>query len=70
MKTTILVADPYRTNALSLVPGGSTVVTVLSDGSKRSYNKVKDPQRYANTVRKDPAVFKILVDGKLYWERQ
>jgi hypothetical protein len=70
MKTTILVADPYRTNALSLVPGGSTVVTVLTDESKRSYNKVKDPQRYANTIKKDPSILKIYVDGELYWERK
>ena len=40
------VSDTFRTNSLSLVPGGSVVVINESDGTTKAYDKVKNPKAY------------------------
>lgn len=69
MAKTLVVADQYRTNELSLIPGGSTVTAVYKNGKRRAYKKVKRPAAYAETIKKDLDVTEILVDGNLYWKR-
>ena len=61
----IHVKDEFRTNNLSLQPGGFTVTVEYRDGSKRSYDKVKDPRRYVQSlVSKGVEISQVLVDGE------
>ncbi|RLD43963.1 MAG: hypothetical protein DRI86_08680 [Bacteroidetes bacterium] len=43
---TLYVADKYRTNPLSLDPGGSTVYIKLEDGRELAYDKIKNVSAY------------------------
>jgi hypothetical protein len=61
----IHVKDEFRTNQLSLQPGGHTVTVTYEDGSKRSYDKVKDPARYINSIEaRGIGIREVLVDGE------
>lgn len=61
----IHVKDEFRTNNLSLQPGGFTVTVRYADGSARSYDKVKDPRRYVQAlVGKGAQIQQVLVDGE------
>jgi hypothetical protein len=65
----IKVNDEYRRNDLSLSPGGSDVTTIMSNGKKLIYDKIKYVEKYCARLKKDPLVMEILVDGKEYWKR-
>jgi len=69
MSKSILVHDRFRTNELSVQPGGSTVTVEYADGSNRSYNKVKSPRAYINSIIKDETISSVKVDGQAYWAR-
>jgi hypothetical protein len=59
MKTPFIVGDKYRTNDLSLIPGGYNVTTLYADGSSRLYSNIKNPDAYINMIkRKDPLIIK------------
>jgi hypothetical protein len=63
------VKDEYRQNELSLSPGGSEVTTILSNGKKLTYDKIKAVDKYCKRLKNDPLVSEILVDGVEYWKR-
>jgi hypothetical protein len=42
----IVVEDHYRTNPLSLVPGGSVVIKIEDNNRVYVYDKVKNPEAY------------------------
>ena len=68
MAKSIVVKDKYRTNPLSLTPGGSSVTVTFSDGFSQTYDKVKFPNAFIRKIneskeRKFPVV-SIVVDGK------
>ena len=44
------VGDKYRTNELSLRPGGYTVIVEEKDGRRYSYDKIKYPYAYISKV--------------------
>ena len=44
------VGDKYRTNELSLRPGGYTVIVEEHDGKRYSYDKIKYPRAYIRKV--------------------
>lgn len=69
MAKTIVVHERFRTNELSLRPGGYTVTVIYSDGSQRIYNNVKNPRAYINSIAKDETIVKALVDSEVYWTR-
>jgi hypothetical protein len=69
MAKTVVVKDQFRTNELSLKPGGYTVTVVYSNGDKRIYNNVKNPGAYIGSITKSGNVSQALVDGELYWSR-
>jgi len=72
MSGTFRVEDKYRTNPMSLSPGGGVVKVYYEDGSARIYDKIKYPRRYIGSLsRRDDAnrVVRIDVDEELYWER-
>jgi len=53
------VKDQFRSNDLSLVPGGSIVRVYFKDGRVIDYDKVKNVAAYCRTIRKNPQVAKI-----------
>jgi hypothetical protein len=51
---TLKVLDNFRTNELSLIPGGYTVVVEMKDGKQFEYDKIKRPNAYIRaTLRND-----------------
>ena len=69
MRHAINVGDDYRTNELSMIPGGSTVTIVHANGKSLSYDKIKNVDSYANKAKKDKRVVEILVGGRTIWKR-
>ena len=63
------VADAYRTNHLSLKPGGSTVKIIYADHF-RVYDKIKYPKSYIEKITsRDYQILAVEVDGKKVWSR-
>ena len=61
------VGDEYRTNPLSLSPGGSVVMVVFSSGRTLEYDKVKSPKRYVASIPGREDIVQIFVNGKAVW---
>jgi hypothetical protein len=63
------VGDQFRTNHLSLKPGGSTVKIIYEDHF-RLYDKIKYPKAYIEKITKnDLDIIAVEVDGKLIWKK-
>lgn len=70
-KETLVVADQYRTNDLSVIPGGKTVKVIFTNGTRsRSYTNIKNVVSYCSSLMKDKTIAKILVDDVEYWVRK
>lgn len=69
MSKTIVVHERFRTNELSLRPGGYVVSVIYSDGSKRVYENVHNPKAYIRAITKDENIVQVMVDGDVYWAR-
>ena len=69
MEKSILVHDRFRTNELSVQPGGSTVTVFYLDGLNRIYKNIKVPKAYINSIVKDETITSVQVDGEVYWTR-
>jgi hypothetical protein len=67
------VGDHWRTNPLSLKPGGHDVTVIWQSGETRVYDKVKSPKGYVASISKKPTkhglIMEVWVDGKLEWKR-
>lgn len=64
------VQDQYRTNSLSLKPGGHTVTVTYASGSSFVYDKVKRPGMYIKAIHskgEHGAIKEILIDGNSVW---
>ena len=61
------VGDEYRTNPLSLSPGGSIVTVVFSDGRMLDYDKVKSPKKYVSKIPQKEDIVAVYVNGKQAW---
>ena len=61
------VADEFRTNPLSLKPGGSIVTVVFSDGRMLDYDKVKSPKRYVASIPQREDITAVYVNGNQVW---
>jgi hypothetical protein len=63
------VADAFRTNHLSLTPGGSTVKIIYGDHFKL-YDKIKYPKAYIGKITKaDTDIIAVEVDGTVVWKQ-
>lgn len=64
------VDDQYRTNPLSLKPGGSEV-TILENGytEPRTYDKIKDVGAYLKSVMQKKDMIRVWVNGELFWDQ-
>lgn len=61
------VKDKYRTNPLSLQPGGHTVSVEYANGDVLRYNKIKSPKAYVRSLNNDEVrgkIVKVVVDGE------
>jgi hypothetical protein len=61
------VGDEYRTNPLSLSPGGSIVTVVFSDGRMLDYDKVKSPKKYVSKIPQKDDITAVYVNGNQVW---
>lgn len=61
------VGDEFRTNPLSLQPGGSLVTVVFNNGKKLEYDKVKSPKKYVSRIPGKETISQIFVNGKEVW---
>ena len=50
------VADNFRTNELSKIPGGSVVTVNFSNKKPLQYDKIKSAKLYANKIIKESKV--------------
>lgn len=66
------VSDNYRTNNLSLQPGGYEVTVVYQNGKRFVYDKVKKPGQYIKSISDKRSVngpiTEILIDNKTAWK--
>jgi len=61
------VGDKYRTNPLSLKPGGHTVSIEFENGDVLRYNKIKNAKAYVKSLNNDEVrgkIVKVVVDGE------
>lgn len=67
------VGDDFRTNPLSLTPGGHDVVVVWQDGASYLYDNFKAPKNYVSSISKKPSkhgrMMEVWVDGSIAWKR-
>lgn len=65
------VADEYRTNPLSLKPGGYTVKVIHETGKVFVYDKVKKPGAYIKSMSMEEsehgAIIEVLIDDTSVW---
>lgn len=66
----IKVKDSFRTNDLSLKPGGSIVEVHHTGGLILTYDKIKNYERYVASIIKDGSIERIYVDGEIYYVRE
>lgn len=72
MSGKFIVGDEFRTNPLSLKPGGSTVTVHFEKGPARVYDKIKKPKSYISALSKlhnSDDIIQIDVDGNVIWIR-
>ena len=67
------VSDDYRTNELSLQPGGYEDIVVYENGKRLIYDKVKRPGSYIKSIALKPTangeIVEILVNDEVKWQR-
>jgi hypothetical protein len=63
----IRVQDQYRTNELSKKPGGDEVTIYTKDGMVRTYDKVKNTQKYISSLAYKEEIVRIDINGEEKW---
>ena len=63
------VGDEFRTNGLSLTPGGSLVSVTYRSGGVKEYDKVKYPRAYVGKIVDRESIVEIRVNGNLVWDK-
>jgi hypothetical protein len=64
------VGDEYRKNELSLQPGGDSIHVIYSNGTKKTYDKIKTVDRYVERITKDQNVVEVWHESsRLIWKR-
>jgi len=64
------VSDEFRTNELSLTPGGSIVVVNYKNGESMAYDKIKKPAGYVYRIVQTAGekIESIYVDQELVYK--
>jgi hypothetical protein len=61
---TVKVSDQFRTNNLSLTPGGSEVSITLNNGQTLVYDKIKSPKKYIQSLSNYKDIVEVKVNGE------
>lgn len=61
---TLNVADEFRTNNLSLTPGGSIVEITYTNGKTLVYDKIKNPKKYIQSLSDYKNIVSVKVDNQ------
>jgi hypothetical protein len=64
------VTDDFRTNPLSLKPGGYDVTVIYQSGKSFTYDKIKNPANYITRISSNSKygqIVEILIDGNSKW---
>ena len=69
MPKKILINDEFRTNELSLTPGGNVVTVVYENGDRRVYDKIKNVDAYVGRITKDSKIIQVWCETDLIWKR-
>lgn len=68
----LIVKDQYRTNELSLKPGGFSVKVIHENGRSFVYDKIKSPASYvayiSRTENANGNITEIQIEGKTIWK--
>lgn len=70
MSKTLLVGDDFRTNPLSLKPGGYDITVIYETGKSFTYDKIKNPANYVTRISSNSKygqIVEILIDGNSTW---
>jgi len=70
MSKNLLVGDDFRTNPLSLKPGGYDITVIYETGKSFTYDKIKNPANYVTRISansKYGQIVEILIDGNSTW---
>jgi hypothetical protein len=70
MSKTLHVTDDFRTNPLSLKPGGYDVTVIYQSGKSFTYDKIKNPANYVTRISSNSKygqIVEILIDGNSKW---
>lgn len=62
---TLKVSDQFRTNELSLVPGGKTVSVTYENGKTLIYDKIKNTEKYISKLHDSPSENGKIVEIKV-----
>jgi hypothetical protein len=61
---TVKVSDEFRTNNLSLTPGGSEISITLNTGQILVYDKIKSPKKYIQSLSNYKDIVAVTVNGE------
>jgi hypothetical protein len=61
---TVRVSDQFRTNNLSLTPGGFEVSITLNTGKTLVYDKIKSPRKYIQSLSNYGDIVSVKVNGE------
>jgi hypothetical protein len=61
---TVNVADAFRTNDLSFIPGGFEVSITLNNGQTLVYDKIKNPKKYIQSLSNYENIVEVKVNGE------
>ncbi len=61
---TVKVADAFRTNDLSFIPGGFEVSITLNNGQTLVYDKIKSPKKYIQSLSNYKDIVEVKVNGE------
>ena len=61
---TVKVADAFRTNDLSFIPGGFEVSITLNNGQTLVYDKIKSPRKYIQSLSNYKDIVEVKVNGE------
>lgn len=67
------VGDEFRTNKLSVKPGGSIVTVHFINEESKIYDKIKNPIAYSKSLiarSEEKGIVQIDIDGEQYWGKQ
>lgn len=70
MSNNLYVGDNFRTNPLSLKPGGYDITVIYENGKSFTYDKVKNPSNYVTRISSNSKygqIVEILIDGNPTW---